>query len=222
MHSIPRSGWVVGPARFTSGNCSCFSRAIKLMLVEVDADLPNCTAVWMDTIPTPLSEPPFPVQPPSRFEHVCMFVPLVGWAIAAGLEARRRRPRTDFVANQIAGRRDATIAAWGDDPKRRAVASSVCDTIRVVFGWPNSHFLPEDRLDLLMWEICGEFDELLGRWNCETVRKTLGGIAPSADMTVGQLVDDIARRPERCPQCGYDLRASPERCPECGRPRTGG
>jgi hypothetical protein len=173
----------------------------------------------LDTTHTPLTAPPFPMKPPSRFEQGCMYVPLLGWAIVAGLEARRRRPRTDFIAKQIAGRRHPTMAAWGDDPRRRAVASTVCDTIRVVFSWPNSHFLPEDRLDLLMWEVCDGFDELLGRWNCETVRTTLGGIAPSSNMTLGQLVDDIVRRPERCPNCGYDLRASPVRCPECGSPR---
>jgi hypothetical protein len=169
------------------------------MQSKVVSDLPASNEVWTDTMPIPLTELPFPIQPPSHFEQACMFVPLLGWGIAAGLEARRRRPRTDFIAKQIAGRRHSTTAAWGDDPRRLAVASTVCDTIRAVFGWPNSHFLPDDRLDLLMWEVGGEFDELLGRWNCEKVRTTLGTIAPSPNMTLGKLVDDIVRRPERCP-----------------------
>jgi hypothetical protein len=150
-----------------------------------------------------------------------MFVPLLGWGVAAVMEARRRRPRTDFITKQLIERKYSTMAAWGDDPRRQAVASAVCDTIQHVFGWPNSHFLPDDRLGLLMWEVGDGFEEFLGRWNCETVRTTLGGISRSPDTTLGQLVDDIVRRPEPCPKCGYDLRASPQRCPECGTPRWG-
>lgn len=183
-------------------------------------DTPPCTAVSMETTPTPLAEPPFRVQPQSWIEQACMFVPLLGWVIAAVLGARRRRPRREFIARQIA-RRHPTTAAWGDDPRRRAVALAVCDTIRVVFDWPNSHFVPDDRLDLLMWEVSDRFDELLGHSNCESVTVTLGGFARTPDTTLGQLVDAIVRRPERCPKCGYDLRASRQRCPECGTPRWG-
>src|ERR1700730_7147565 len=102
------------------------------MQSKVVSDLSTFDEVWTDTMPLPLTELPLPIQPPSHFEQACMFVPLLGWGIAAGLEARRRRPRTDFIAKQIAERRHSTMGAWGDDPRRLAVASSVCDTIRVV------------------------------------------------------------------------------------------
>jgi len=145
-------------------------------------------------------------------------VPLVGWLIATGLEDRRQKPRNLFIARQIAARRHPTIALWGDDPRRRAVASRLCKAIQLALGWPNSHYLPDDRLDLLMWEICQAVaegsDDVAGSKRLGVV----GEIKYPPDMTLGQLVDVLLRERQRCPHCGYDLRASPERCPECGNP----
>lgn len=143
-------------------------------------------------------------------------LPLVGWLIAAGLEERRRRPRNVFIAKQLAARRHSTIPQWGDNPRRQAVALNLCKSIQVALGWPNSHYLPDDRLDLLMWDICDAVAEDSG--NATRTRRlgVLGEISYPPDMTLGQLVDTLLRERQRCPNCGYDLRASPERCPECG------
>ena len=107
---------------------------------------------------------------------------------------------------------------WGNDPRRQAVASSLCKAIQFALGWPNSHFLPDDRLDLLMWEICDAVAESSGDVTRPKRLGVLGAITYPPDMTLGQLVDVLVRERQRCPHCGYDLRASPERCPECGNP----
>src|ERR1700722_2087485 len=104
----------------------------------------GCAGACLDTADTPFIEPPFPVEPAGGVERACMWVPVIGWVVAAGLEARRRRARNVFIAKQIAGRRHSTIEAWGNDPRRQAVAATVCKAIQTVLGWPNSHYLPDD------------------------------------------------------------------------------
>jgi hypothetical protein len=103
-------------------------------------------------VETPLTDAPSPPAPPSRFERACMFVPILGWIVAARLEMRRRAPKTQHIARQIAERSGpATVAAWGDEPSRLSVVRDVIDAIQRQFDWPSGHFLPGDRLDLLMW-----------------------------------------------------------------------
>jgi hypothetical protein len=197
----------------------------RLVLAEITAaDVPLGTQVWLPGWGEPLMEPNVSLKPPSRFSESCSSLPLLGRMIAVARELRRKSLRHDAIAQQISARHHSTRAAWGDDPRRHAVAMALCETIHRVFGWPNSHFLPDDRLDLLMREFCRDVSE--SPWGAG-LAKHLGMTASqfeseAPNMTLGELVDHVLRLPQRCPNCGYDLRASPDRCPECGTPRWPG
>jgi hypothetical protein len=210
---------LVSPAQVQAG-----ARA-GLVLAEVTAaDVPPGTQVWVPGWDEPLAEPSIDLRPLSRFIQSCSSVPLLGSMIAAAREARRKRLRREAIARQIAARHHSTRAAWGDDPRRYAVAAALCETVQRVFGWPNAHFLPDDRLDLLMREFFQDAGQ--NPWGAGLAKHlgmTLSQFeAEATTMTLGQLVDHLLCLPQRCPTCGYDLRASPERCPECGTPRWPG
>src|SRR5579859_6998684 len=79
---------------------------------------------------TPLTEAPVRLEPPSSFERICRFVPLVGWTVAGTLERERRAPKWKHIANQLAARTKRTTAAWGDNPTRRSIASAISKVIR--------------------------------------------------------------------------------------------
>ena len=172
----------------------------------------------------PLTEPDVALGPPSHWSWSCSSIPMLGRLIAAGREGRRMKQRRKLIAQQIAARRHSTRAAWGENPRRQAVARAICETIQRVFGWPNAHFLPDDPLDLLMREF---WQDVAGSpWETGLARHlgmTPAELAPHiSTMTLGELVDHLLAMPQRCPKCGYDLRASPGRCPECGTPRAEG
>ncbi|MDB5295914.1 MAG: hypothetical protein JWO31_1897 [Phycisphaerales bacterium] len=103
----------------------------------------------------PLVEPPVACPPPSGVERMLVFVPVLGWLVAAVLEYRRRKPVEDFVGQALSARTATTWAAWGDDPVRLDVAAVVNGALMDEFGWPNMYCLPGDRLALLTWGVGG-------------------------------------------------------------------
>ncbi|HEY8751545.1 MAG TPA: hypothetical protein VIM11_26425 [Tepidisphaeraceae bacterium] len=176
-----------------------------------------------DAAAVPLHDPPFTVDPPSTFERLCWFIPLVGWTVAGTLESHRRTPKAQNIARQLAARpKAATAAAWGDDPIRIAMARNISRIIREEFHWPNAHFLPDDPLNLLMYTPGDGITPIACAFAMEKqLTLTLGPVTSVWwKMTLGQLVDHLLHLPRKCPNCGYDLRATPTRCPECGSTPT--
>ncbi len=166
----------------------------------------------------PLVEPPVAVAPACKLERWCWYFPFVGWTVAGVLERERRTPRWDHIAHQLQTRTRDALDLWGDDRLRRSLAQAVARVIRDEFGWPNAHFIPDDRLDLLMYSAGNGLSPVACAFTLEKILVvTLGGVTCRwQNLTLGQLVDHILSLPRKCPTCGYDLRASPERCPECG------
>src|SRR5579862_4827355 len=89
----------------------------------------------IDLPPKPLTEPLIS-ELPSPFEQACMSIPLMRGIVTTAMKARRRRLRSIHIGRQIAVRRYSTKAAWGDNPRRLAVAFTLSDAIRSVCNWP--------------------------------------------------------------------------------------
>lgn len=148
--------------------------------------------------PTPLTELPFALAGPGWLERACLFVPLLGWVTAGILETRRRTPVEHFIGGQIEARTEDTGWAWGDDPVRQRVAAEVSQSIEREFGWPNSHYLPEDRMEFLTFSVgaagCGG-ELLFFIWEVEHRLgvKIVGRRAAQhiLEMTLGEFVDDL-------------------------------
>jgi APA family basic amino acid/polyamine antiporter len=76
-------------------------------------------------------------------------------AILVGLRSRqRRRPVLNYLRDQIQSR-PACIDRWGNDIQRRELAELACRVLAKEMSWPNAHFLPDDPVNLLTFNLDG-------------------------------------------------------------------
>lgn len=102
------------------------------------------------------------------------------------------RRTVEQLAEQLRQRPTFPAASWGSDD-RAAFAAAVGRIVAEEIGWPNSHFLPDDPLEIVLYcagsdgaetlVISDDFEEAFGR-ECE-----FGG-----DRTFGEFVDRNFRR----------------------------
>jgi hypothetical protein len=127
------------------------------------------------------------LEPASRLEQLCRWVPVVGWLAAAFLRDRRRSA-FEIAVNMQLLRRGEVSDAWGPDPTRKRLAACMCALIQREFNWDNAHFLPDDPLDLLLWHtgwFSGDAGALLF-----LMGPMLREAPPSLNMTLGEFVDN--------------------------------
>ena len=120
--------------------------------------------------------------------HPLSWVPFVGPRVRAARDIRAQLRARD--------RRCADL--WGPDPERRRVSDVVCHIIAYCMGWPNDCFIPEDPVEILLWE-----DSIVGLMRPEQallmVEEQLGitfeeGEEVTWSGTLGEMVDSIVRR----------------------------
>jgi hypothetical protein len=66
------------------------------------------------------------------------------------VHARRGRPTAQHIADQLRARPTFPSEAWGST-QRAALAEQVARAIADEIGWPNAHFLPDDRLEIMLF-----------------------------------------------------------------------
>jgi hypothetical protein len=87
---------------------------------------------------------------PSKTEKLLMWVPVLGWELAATLERARFAPMTRSIERQLRERPN-TSDLWGADTRRQQVSSTVRTIAKEELGWPNDHFIPGDPCAIVFW-----------------------------------------------------------------------
>ena len=146
-------------------------------------------------------------KPPERWAVICAFYALilggfvagcavhpiwmvVGLAAMFGLTAFHQRNGRDTVgqlAEQLRQRPSFPADAWGSD-HRAAFAAAVGRIIADELGWPNSHFQPDDPLEIVFYCPAGDGGE--GLVISDNFRKTFGRNCDfPAAKTFGEFID---------------------------------
>ena len=79
------------------------------------------------------------------------------------LVSREARARKD-IKRQLALRDNSVLSAWAPESALLDCHHRVAELIRGYFGWPNTHFLPDDPCELLFY--CQESDMIVVEFLC--------------------------------------------------------
>ena len=142
----------------------------------------------------PLACDAFWTTQPSKTERCLMWLPIIGWTLAAMIEQARFHPMVRSIEQQLRDRPD-TSQFWGADPRRQRVSSAIRKIAEKECGWPNDHFIPADPLDLVFW---GHKDGLDDVSAVMRIEKEFGFDLPDSESerrrwqgTLGELVDRL-------------------------------
>lgn len=56
------------------------------------------------------------------------------------------------IANQLIERTPDCLELWGSPGRRRTLAAVCAQAIKTGLGWPNALFIPEDPVEILLWD----------------------------------------------------------------------
>ena len=119
----------------------------------------------------------------------------LGLTAMVGLLAFRqlnRRGTVELIAEQLKLRPSFPAEAWGSDD-RAAFAAAVGHIVADEIGWPNSHFLPDDPLEILFY--CAGSDGAQGMAISYNFEKAFGRRCEFGNgRTFGEFVDRNFRR----------------------------
>ncbi len=140
---------------------------------------------------------------PSIAERVWMWIPFIGWLIAAAMHQARVRPMVDDVRSQLQAR-PCTAESWEGDSRRLALARRVRAIIAEEIGWPNDHFIEMDPTAILLWSHRDGLDGVAVWQSLEAECQIKLPVAEFGEWlergTLGGLVDALlARMPESPP-----------------------
>ncbi len=71
---------------------------------------------------------------------------------AAGLSGRARKRLRRGIECVVQQRGAIPTEFWGADPRRADVGQRVCTIIKNTVGWTTDNFLPDDPLEILLWD----------------------------------------------------------------------
>jgi acyl carrier protein len=127
-------------------------------------------------------------------EKLLMWLPIIGWTVAAALEKARFRPMVRTIDQQLRERPD-TSEQWGSDPRRQEISATVRSLIAEELGWPNDHFIPDDPFGIAFWGHQDGLDDVSAAMRIE---KQFGFRLPDSEWerfwchgTLGEFVDRL-------------------------------
>ena len=95
----------------------------------------------------------------SKFERVCMCIPIVGWMVAGMIEKAKLHPAESAILKQIRDRKAAPRSDWST-PDAKQIADRVARICQEQIGWPNSHFVPDDPFEIMIALRTGDLCEV--------------------------------------------------------------
>jgi hypothetical protein len=96
--------------------------------------------------------------PKEWFEHLPFSLVFFWLSKPVWVYKDRFQPVIIEVGKQLITRPEPSQSIWGSTPERVNMAQYVCAVIKDTYAWPNSHFIPEDPLDVVFQMPFGEVD----------------------------------------------------------------
>lgn len=100
----------------------------------------------------PLRTPEIDLRP-GCFLSFLNHIPVIGWGIVNNVVTAKLRPYKEQVDQQLKERDVFPEEQWGHDPEKIAFAKSMGAVISRHVEWANNHFLPDDPVSVVLWEV---------------------------------------------------------------------